>query len=228
MIHSLAAQVALVGALGMLLSLERSATPGLLLSQPIFAAALCGALLGRFEAALAAGAIVQLVFLGVLPVGGARLPDTLLGGLAAALAAPAHSTLAGTAWLDDPNLAAPAIAGVLASYAGGLVLEAQASLQQRLAAALPLRLEATDATRIERLHAGSLVMHAVRGALCASLLALLAPRAATALADLGVAAPAGRIALGLAAVSLLRTAGGRRRLTPLALGGLLGIALAVL
>jgi hypothetical protein len=72
----------------------------------------------------------------------------------------------------------------------------------------------------------AVVMHLGRGAACTVGVVLVAPPVAQALAGSGVAAPVGRLALALAAVSLGRAAGGRRRWPALAAGALAGLGVA--
>lgn len=222
-----AVQLALVALLGAVLALDQGASPRFLLSQPLVSGALCGALLGRFEPGVVAGGVLQMIFMAMLPVGGARLPEAWLGSLAVCIAAPGDLGMGRAAWLDDARLAAPAVVGVLTAYAGGRLWHLQRRLQGRLAADLPARVEAGDLRGIDRLHEAGLFLHAGRGAATAVLVALLAAPAARLLAGLGVAAPAGRLALALAAVALLRRSGGRKRLWPLLAGGAAGLLLAV-
>jgi mannose/fructose/N-acetylgalactosamine-specific phosphotransferase system component IIC len=221
-----AADLAVLALLGAALALDESATPSLLVSQPLFAGTLCGALLGHLEAGMAAGALVQALWIGALPVGGAVLPDAMLGGVAAAACAPSDLHLAGTAWLEDARLAPPLVVGIGAAWLGRLALRAQRRLQARLARAVPAAAASGDWRRIERLQRIAVVMHLGRGAACTVGVVLVAPPVAQALAGAGVAAPVGRLALALAAVSLGRAAGGRRRWPALAAGALAGLGVA--
>jgi mannose/fructose/N-acetylgalactosamine-specific phosphotransferase system component IIC len=208
---------------GALLALDHAAWPSLLLAQPLVAGALAGALTGHVEAGIAAGAVVQMLFLGVLPVGGATPGEAWLGGIAAAICAPAGIGLGSPAWLDDPRLAAPAIAGVGAAYAGRGLLILQRRRQRRIARQAHDGLLAGDVAAATRAVRFGIGLHAARGVLGVLLVLLLAPPCVALLERLGCDAPAGRIALALAAVTL--AAFGRRRgrtawlVAGLALGG---------
>ena len=90
-------EVLLLAALGAGLACDQNVGFLFQISQPLVAAALAGAIIGQFEAAVAAGAVVQLIWLVVQPVGGARLVDTALAGVTAAVSVPAAVTSGGSA-----------------------------------------------------------------------------------------------------------------------------------
>jgi mannose/fructose/N-acetylgalactosamine-specific phosphotransferase system component IIC len=213
---------------GALLALDHAAWPSLLLAQPLPAGAFAGWLAGRPEAGFAAGAIAQMLWIAARPVGGAVVAEAWLGGFAAALCAPPDIVLAGHAWLDDPRLAAPALVGVGAAAGGRWLLVAQRALVERAAARITPALERGDAGPAVRLHALGIGLHALRGATCVVAVAALAPSAARALDAIGVAAPAGRIALALAAASLATCAARRKRLLRVAVGATAGALVALL
>jgi mannose/fructose/N-acetylgalactosamine-specific phosphotransferase system component IIC len=71
-------------ALGGVLALDDRAGWQSLLSQPLFAAVLTGAVCGRMDAALAVGVAMELVWLAILPMRGARRPDGVAGAVVGA------------------------------------------------------------------------------------------------------------------------------------------------
>ncbi len=72
--------------LGALLALDQAMVGQFMISQPLIAGALIGALLGDLPAGLLVGAMLQLIWIGVLPVG-AYIPSdhTISSGIATAL-----------------------------------------------------------------------------------------------------------------------------------------------
>lgn len=221
------AEYAALVAAGAVLALDHAAWPSLLISQPLVAGALTGAVLGHVEAGLAAGAVVQMLGMRVQPVGGAAVPEAWLGGVAAALCAPADLALRGGVWLDDGRLAAPAAVGVLAMLAGRAALVVQRRLQARLASAVMARVERGETAGISQAQAVGVALHACRGAILAGLVVLLARPLASALAAGGLVAPAGRLALALAAVSLGHDAIRRRRRWGVVAGAIAGLLAAL-
>jgi mannose/fructose/N-acetylgalactosamine-specific phosphotransferase system component IIC len=219
-----AAELVGLAALGAVLALDRSAWPSLLLAQPAVAGALAGAVLGRFDAGVAVGAILQLVWFVEFPVGGAVLAESWLAAVAATAAAPPAIECRDAAWLADPLLAGPTLVGALAAAAGRWALLGQRALQGRLAAGRSTRQAGGEAGIAARLHGLALALHALRGALAALAAAILAPPLARVLAAGGVAAPAGYLALALALAAFVRSEAGRRRM--LLIGVLLGAAIA--
>src|SRR5262249_49570914 len=117
-LHPLA--LALVGAL---CALDDAACVSLLFGEPLFAAAVLGAACGRFAAAVAVGAGLQLVWGAPLRAGGPRTAEAWLGACAAVASVPADLVPARMGWLVAPALVAPALVGVVAAYAGGALRE---------------------------------------------------------------------------------------------------------
>jgi len=68
--------------LGGALSLEATAVLQMMLSQPLVAASIAGALVGNPGLGLAVGVTLQLVWMGALPVGAAPFPDGAVAGVA--------------------------------------------------------------------------------------------------------------------------------------------------
>ncbi len=80
-------EVLWLSALGGLLALDHALLGQFMLSQPLVVGSLFGALLGDLPTGLFVGALVQLIWLGVISVGAYIPPDyTITGGVAVALA----------------------------------------------------------------------------------------------------------------------------------------------
>ncbi|HET6340642.1 MAG TPA: PTS sugar transporter subunit IIC, partial [Gemmatimonadota bacterium] len=71
----------LLGALGALVFLDAWPVGQTMLSRPIVAGPLAGAILGAPAEGVFWGAVFEAVYLGVLPVGAARYPDAGLAAL---------------------------------------------------------------------------------------------------------------------------------------------------
>lgn len=74
-------ETVLLSLLAALLAVDDRAGWQSLLAHPVFASLLVGSLIGEWEAALATGVILELVWLSILPMRGARRPDTVTGGV---------------------------------------------------------------------------------------------------------------------------------------------------
>ncbi|UCE01662.1 MAG: PTS sugar transporter subunit IIC [Candidatus Latescibacterota bacterium] len=216
--------IALLAVLGALLALDQDAGLGLQLSQPLVAGALAGLLLGRFEAGVAGGALIQMIWIVTQPVGGARIPDLALGGVCAVAALPSGATL-GT-WLQNDELAVAGVLGVLAAFGGGALLRLQRRIQSRLASRATKGALRGETGAVAALQRDAIVLHLLRGGASTALVAVLAPVAAAWALELGLRLPVGGAGLGLASVALLR-ATPRLRLPWLLLGALLGVVLGV-
>ncbi len=70
------------GLLGAWFALDDAVCVSLLVAEPLFAGAIFGAAVGRFEAGVACGALLQCVWIATLRVGGARPPEGWLGAVA--------------------------------------------------------------------------------------------------------------------------------------------------
>ncbi len=220
-----APELLLLALLGAIVALDQDAGLGLHLSQPLVAGALTGLVLGRFEAGVSAGGVVQLVWMAAQPVGGARLPDLGLGGVVAALAAPTAAAAGGL--LHAEFLAAPAALGIAAAWGGGALLRAQRRLHDHWLADLTQLVEEGDVGALARLHERTLLVHALRGVVVVLVAAAVAPRASELLAAAGLRVEAARLAAGLGIVTLLRVAGSGKRRALLA-GFLVGLLPGVL
>jgi len=212
--------------LGAFLALDHAAWPSLVGAQPLVGGLVAGWLSGHPLAGVAAGGVVQMVWMVVQPVGGFTVPEGWLAGVAAALGAPADVALSGNAWLDDPRLAAPAVVGILAAAFGRWLVLVQRAWLERLGAGITPALAAGEAAPAVRLHVLGVALHALRGATMALVVLALAPAASQALGAAGVAAPAGRIAMALGAAALANCAPRLHRGLRLGLGLALGALVA--
>jgi mannose/fructose/N-acetylgalactosamine-specific phosphotransferase system component IIC len=206
MMEFTALELTLLVGLGVLLALDQDAGMGLHLAQPLVAGGLAGWILGRFEAGVALGGGLQLLWMTTQPVGGARLPDLALASLAGVLALPA--TWQPVPFLEQDLLAAPMLVGILAGWAGGWVLRRQRQVQTLL---VQQRAHAIEAGRFEAVAAvqhRALLMHAVRASLAVLFLAVVAPLLGNLLLQWGLRMSVGRLAAGIGIVSLLRVSGG--------------------
>ena len=77
-------EIILLAALGGLLALDDRAGWQSLLAQPVFSAALVGWILGEERVGLATGAVLELVWLSILPMRGTQRPDAVIGGVVGA------------------------------------------------------------------------------------------------------------------------------------------------
>lgn len=223
MISASTPELLLLAVLGAVVALDQDAGLGLHLSQPLVAGALTGLVLGRLDAGIGAGAVVQLVWMAAQPVGGARLPDLGLGGMAAALAMPPGAP-AGEL-LGTDSLALPAALGIMAAWGGAWVLRAQRLLHGRWLAGMDGWVEQGDVGTLARLHRRTLIVHALRGGILVLLAAAVVPPVAQYGAGLRVEAV--RFAAGLGIVTLLGVAGRSKKLFVVA-GVLLGFLPGVL
>ena len=145
----LAALVACGAALG----LDAVSWPQVMISRPIVAATIGGALLGDAAAGFLVGAVLELLGLGHTPYGAAVYPETGPAGLlaGAGLAAGGGTAIA-------PLLVAVA-SGWAIGWIGAISVRMQRSLNERLLAAGDL---AAPAKRLERRHRLAMVLDALR------------------------------------------------------------------
>jgi len=201
----------LVVALGALLALDDAACVSLLFCEPLFAAALAGAVYGCFGAAVPVGATLQFLSIVSLRVGGAKPPDGGLAALAAVAALPPGQQFTGSEWLGDGAVAVPVLVGVAFGYAGRAARDATRALVGRLVRPALAAAARGDASRIAPTHAASIAVHALRGAAAAAIASVAAPRLAAALAPTAGHVPAGFVAMSLGAVVLVRATPSRAR-----------------
>lgn len=214
-----------VAALGGLVGLDTTSFPQMMISRPLVAGTLTGAVLGDPMAGLAVGFIMEAFALLVLPIGAARYPES---GTATVAAVAAYLTVAGT----------PLVPGALALAVGfGVAWEWAAGetvvLLRRQNGRLLRRHEGVPARRLERLHLTAMSLDFARGAVVAAAGGLIAA------ALLGLAAPLWGLAdgstmalLALVTATMIGTAvpvfgGLRARRLALALGVAVGVGLAI-
>jgi mannose/fructose/N-acetylgalactosamine-specific phosphotransferase system component IIC len=109
----------LVAVIGGIVAFDHRSSLRLLISQPICGGLLTGLVLGDWRAGFLAGAVLQMMFLGTVPVRGAPLPDLPLGGVVSA----ALCVLVPRAIGGDPSarglvLALSIAAGLVAAVVG--------------------------------------------------------------------------------------------------------------
>jgi mannose/fructose/N-acetylgalactosamine-specific phosphotransferase system component IIC len=196
---------------GAALALDDAAGVSLLISEPVFAGALFGALTGRFAAGVAAGALLQCLSLVTLRVGGARTPEGWLGAAAAVAALQQDVPLGGMAWLSAPSLTGPVATGIIFALLGRALRDVQRHAVAFYAGGAIDRASAGDASRAARLHAAAIVAHAARGAVAVLIAFAAAPRLAAVITAVVPDVRGGWIALGIGIVALGRVAQNRWR-----------------
>jgi len=137
--------IALLSIVAGLLALDMTEALQIMVSQPVVAGSIAGALVGDLPLGLAVGATLQLVWLGVLPVGGAPFPDSAVAsvvgvGLAALLARAG----AGAGWALALGLLVAIATGAL----GGRLVGLLRRLNARLSAFAESRAERGDASGV--------------------------------------------------------------------------------
>jgi len=216
----------LVTALGALLGLDAIAWPQTMISRPIVAGMLGGALFGAPGSGFLAGAWLELVAARHPPFGGARYPET---GPAALIAGAAFA-------LSDTRSILPLMAAVLAGWTIGWVgMHAIASLRAYNARLIgDPEVVRGDAAEIARRHRLAIRLDGLRAAALTGTLFVPAVLAVRWLETWGGDPGPASLSVGLAAVGLAalggvaaRVLGGRRQAWPaFVAGGLAGLLLA--
>lgn len=157
--------VALVGLAGFL-ALDATAALQIMLSQPIVAGALAGVVCGQFEMGVVVGGILQLVWLGALPVGAASFPDAPVGtvagvGAAWILATSGHEM----AWCVGLGTTWAIVVGAL----GGQVVAALRRINVRLSDDAAAGVEAGRTSAVTRAVGLGLLVRFAGGAAMAAL-----------------------------------------------------------
>jgi len=117
-------ELLLLGLLGGIVALDGTAAGQFMVSRPLVSATLAGWLLGEPALGLAAGLVMELLFLPVLPVGGARFPEGGPAGVVAGLVA---------VELPGPGgIAAAAFLGLTWALLGGITIHLLRGLNGRL------------------------------------------------------------------------------------------------
>ena len=192
---------------GAALGLDAASWPQVMISRPIVAATIGGALLGDASSGFLVGAILELLGLGHMPYGAAVYPETGPAGLVAG---------AGLAASGDSGLG-PLLLAVACGWIIGWVGAATVRLQRRINGYLVASLAAAAPYRLERRHRMAMTIDALRaGALTAAfavpvmILVKLVSRLPTGGAALPVASAVLLVAVALAGGVGVRVMGGRR------------------
>ena len=206
----------LLMALGGLVALDGTALGQFMVSRPLVAATLAGALLGDVTTGFVVGGVLELFYLSVLPVGGARFPE---GGPAAVVGAATAAAIPGMA-----GLVAGIAAGLVWGAVGGHTVGWLRRLNTRIA--LDPAGPAVTPAAVARVQAACVTLDLVRGAVLTGVGLLLGPWLAVWLGGgwpLDDGWSAGLLLLGAAVPlgALLRSFG----LRPLLLGAGLGLGL---
>lgn len=212
--------LAMVLAWGVLAGVDLVSWPQMMLSRPLVAGGVAGALLGDPVAGVTVGALLELYALEVVPIGASRYPDFSPGAVAGA------TVLAGQAGVGSLGLAAGV--GLVVAQASRPLLDLVRRRNAVAAQAAASRLAAGEVGMIGRLQRGGLLRDAARALLLtvAGLAAALAIRGAgPPPATLGVALTVIAVAGGAAAAlaGAVRTVSQGGRLAWLVAGGALGV-----
>jgi mannose/fructose/N-acetylgalactosamine-specific phosphotransferase system component IIC len=209
---------------GTLAGLDLVSVPQAMLSRPLVAATVAGAILGDVDAGLRVGAVLELFALDVLPVGAVRYPDYGPASVGAA------GIAAGAPW--ELSLGVAVGIGILLATVGGWSLLALRRLNAAAVQRHTAALRSGDSRVIRRLHYAALARDAARSAVLTALalgaagmaVRWLRPDRETAVALTIAAVGAGAAsALGGA----LRGAGAGSRRRWLAVGGAVGTVVGV-
>ena len=146
--------------LGGLLAVDYRSSLGLMVSQPICGGLLTGLVLGAPAEGMLAGGLIQMIFLGHVPVRGEQKPDLPTAGVTAA----ALYILVGRAVGDDPALGGSILfislfTGMLAAVAGHYVYRWWERRATALAIAAARSAEAGRFRRISVIHLSTVALH---------------------------------------------------------------------
>ena len=164
------AEILPLAGLGALLGLDVVSFPQSMVSRPLVAATLAGALAGDAERGVLVGAVLEMVALGTLPFGAARYPDwgsaSVVGG---ALAARSDAMSPGT-------LTLAVFATLLAAWLSGESMVWHRKLNGRLVRRARAELDRGSRATVHALQASGFAADLVRGAVVSgTALAVLAP-----------------------------------------------------
>jgi mannose/fructose/N-acetylgalactosamine-specific phosphotransferase system component IIC len=191
---------------GTLVGLDLISVPQMMISRPIVAGPVAGAILGDLATGLALGVVFELFQYDILPVGAARYPEYGPATVAAVSAAQAGA--------GATSLGFGVLVGLTTGLVGGVSLHFVHRLNARAVHAAAPALEAGDPRVLVRLHVAGIARDAVRAALVtavgltgAQLVRAYLAGAYTVrgVAGLAVAGAAGALAVGTAGT--LRRAG---------------------
>jgi mannose/fructose/N-acetylgalactosamine-specific phosphotransferase system component IIC len=220
--------LSLLAALGAVVAVDATSLGQLMLSRPLVAGTLAGALVGMpLEGALI-GALIEVLSLGILPVGAAKYPETGT----AAVAAVGTLGLSGAAPLPE-TLLLVLVYGLVWQRIFGATVVAERYLNERLVHAGEEEQREELPDRIERWHLTSMSVDLLRGAVTTAV-AVLVGVPILRLAVATTAMPSLAAAVTVAAAAALVLAGSarsfgtsRRMLLMMFLGALCGSALLI-
>lgn len=216
----------MLGVLGGIVALDATSFPQAMVSRPLVAGTLTGALFGRPMDGLAIGFVMEAFALISLPIGASRYPEP---GLAAVSAAGAY--IAATA---PGATAGPLVVAIAAGFLWEWVAGETVVLQRRRNGAVLSRQGGLDERELERSHLSAMTMDFVRGGAIAVAGALIGYGLLTVVQaywGLPQSITLGMLALLVAAMigtTLPLFGGARARLVPWGLGVGVGLALVVL
>jgi mannose/fructose/N-acetylgalactosamine-specific phosphotransferase system component IIC len=212
-------------AVGTIAGLDLVSVPQAMLSRPLVAGFLGGAVAGRPLAGLAMGALLELFAFETLPIGAARYPDWG----PAATAAGALAGLRGGAW-DSAWMVGVMVVALVAAWLGGLTMHLARRITGLEIGRRERALEAGDPHALWAVQLGGIARDALRAALLTAFTFLIGERVARAvevgwrapraLADVAVVGTA----LGVAVWSAWRLYGQGAARRWLATGAVVGIA----
>ncbi len=217
--------VLLLLAWGTLTGVDLVSVPQAMLSRPLVAGTVAGALLGDVDAGLRVGAVLELFALDVLPVGAVRYPDYGPASVGAA------AISAGAPWELSLGLAVGV--GILLATVGGWSLLALRRLNAAAVQRHTAALRSGEPRIIRRLHYAALARDAARSAVLSALAlggAGLVLRWVRLDRETAVALTIAAIGAGAASAlgGALRGAGAGSRRRWLTVGGALGTIIGVL
>jgi PTS system mannose-specific IIC component len=206
--------------LGGIAALDGTSVGQMMVSRPLVAATVAGWVLGDPVAGLLVGGMLEVLYLGVLPVGGVRFPETGPAGVVAGAAAASMGT--------PGAIPLALLLGIVVAELGAVSITAIRKVNGHFAP--DPEVDPVDARRLERVHRALVLLDGARGmaltfvglALGRFALGVLAPawpldQSSTALLlGLGLMVPGG---------ALLASLGRRRIALPLFLAGLAAGAL---
>lgn len=170
--------IVVLSLLGGALSVDATAALQVMLSQPLVAGCIAGVVVGDPVLGLVVGATLQLVWIGVLPVGAAPFPD---GAVAGVVGVGVGAILGGSGVSEGLVVGAAVIAGLTAGALGQRVTSHVRGLNVRYSAIAESRAQQGDARGVRMAVALGLTTRFVT----ASLLAAAALTASLALRSLG-------------------------------------------
>lgn len=156
----------IVGVLGGLVGLDTTSFPQVMISRPLVAGALTGAVFGRPMEGVAVGFVMEAFSLLVLPIGASRYPES---GTATVAAASAYIAVAPAAF--DPGILALVVAFALGwEWVGGVTVV----LLRRSNGRILLEDDGVSGRELERRHLTAMTLDFVRGGVVAATGGLIA------------------------------------------------------